>query len=60
MRAWMLRVGVMLLVGTLLGALSGCGHDPNHDINREQARAAANRVHKPPPAGVKMEPGAGG
>jgi hypothetical protein len=60
MRVWMLRVGVMLLVGTLLGALSGCGHNPNHDINMEQARAAANRVHPPPPPGVKMLPGAGG
>ena len=48
MRAWMLRVGGMLLVGTLLGALSGCGHNPNHDINMEQARAAARRVHPPP------------
>jgi len=56
----MLRVGVMLLVGTLLGALSGCGHNPNHDINMEQARAAASRVHKPPPPGVKMLPGGGG
>ena len=60
MRAWMLRGGVMLLVGTLLGALSGCGHNPNHDINMEQARAAANRVHTPPPAGVKMGPDKGG
>jgi hypothetical protein len=60
MRARMLRVGVMLLVGTLLGALSGCGHNPNHDINMEQARAAANRVHAPPPKGVKMMPGGGG
>ena len=48
MRVWMLRGGMMLLVGTLLGALSGCGHNPNHDINMEQARAAANRVHPPP------------
>ena len=48
MRVWMLRVGVMLLGGTLLGALLGCGHNPNHDINMEQARAAANRVHPPP------------
>ncbi len=46
MRARML--GVMLLAGTLLGALSGCGHDPNHDIDREKARAAADRVHSPP------------
>ena len=60
MRAWMLRVGGILLVGTLLGALSGCGHNPNHDINMEQARAAANRVHKQPPAGEKRVPGAGG
>ena len=65
MRAWMLRVGVMLLGvmllgGTLFWALSGCGHNPNHDINMEQARAAARRVHKPPPPGVKMMPGAGG
>ena len=65
MRAWMLRVGVMLLGGTLLGgtllgALSGCGHHPNHGINMEQARAAARRVHTPPPPGVKMKPGEGG
>ena len=60
MRAWMLRVGVMLVVGTLLGAVLGCGHDPNHDINMEEARAAANRVHKPPEPGVKMMPGGGG
>ncbi len=26
----------------------------------EQARAAARRVHKPPPPGVKMKPGGGG
>jgi len=60
MRAWMLRVGVMLLAGTLLGTLCGCGHNPNHDINMEQARAAARRVHPPPPPGVKMMPGGGG
>ena len=60
MRAWMLRGGAMLLVGTLLGALSGCGHNPNLDINMEQARAAARRVHPPPPPGVKMMPGGGG
>jgi hypothetical protein len=64
MRKWMLRVGVMLLgvmllVG-LLWALSGSGHNPNHDINMEQAREAADRVHPPPPPGVKMEPGHGG
>ena len=60
MRLWILRGGLMLLVGTLLGALTGCGHNPNHDINREQARAAARRVHAPPPPGVKMVPGGGG
>jgi hypothetical protein len=60
MRVWILRVGVLLLGGALLGALSGCGHDPNHDINLDQARAAANRVHPPPPPGVKMMPGGGG
>ncbi len=59
-RAWMLRVGVILLGGTLLGTLSGCGHDPNHDINMEQARAAAARVHKPDPPGTKRIPGGGG
>jgi hypothetical protein len=60
MRAWMLRVGVMLLGGTLLGVLCGCGHNPNHDINMERARAAARRVNPPPPPGVKMGPGHGG
>lgn len=60
MRIWMLRSGVVLLIGTLLGALLGCGHDPNHDINRERARAAADRVHTPPKPGEKRVPGAGG
>ena len=60
MRVWILRLGIMLLVGTLFGALSGCGHDPNHDIDMEQARAAADRVHKRPPAGEKLVPGHGG
>ena len=60
MRARILCVGVMLLAGTLFGALSGCGHDPNHDINMEEARKAADRVHAPPPPGTKMEPGGGG
>ena len=60
MPAWMLRVGVMLLVGTLLGALSGCGHDPNHGINLQKAREAADRVHPPPPPGTKRIPGFGG
>ena len=61
MRMWMLRVVVMLMAGTLLvGALTGCGHDPNHDIDMEEARAAADRVHPPPPPGVKRVPGHGG
>lgn len=60
MRVWMVRGVMFLLVGMLLGALSGCGHNPNHGINMEQARAAARRVHPPPPPGVKMTPGAGG
>jgi hypothetical protein len=50
----------MLMVGTLLGALSGCAHDPNHDINMEEARKAADRIHPRPEPGVKMEPGHGG
>ena len=65
MSVWMLRggvilLGVMLLVGTLLWALSGSGHNPNHDINMEQAGEAARRVHPPPPPGVEMKPGHGG
>ncbi len=62
MRAWILRGGVILLVGTLLGALSGCGHNPNHDIDMEQAREAAGRVHPQPDPAVraKMKPGHGG
>jgi hypothetical protein len=60
MRVWILRGRMILLVGTLLGAILGCGHNPNHDINLEQARAAANRVHRPPDPGVKRVPGGGG
>ena len=60
MRVWVWRVGVMLLVGPFLGALLGCGHNPNHDINMDQAREAANRVHTPPKPGEKMIPGGGG
>jgi hypothetical protein len=66
MRAWMLRVGVMLLgvmllVG-LLWALSGSSHNPNHGINMEKAREAADRVHPQPDPAVraKMKPGHGG
>jgi hypothetical protein len=52
----------MLIGGTLLLVLFGCGHNPNHDVNMEQARAAARRVHTPPEPGVrgKMMPGHGG
>jgi len=64
MRVWILRAGVIFVGGTLLGALlwtlSSSGHDPNHGIDRERARAAAGRVHAPPPPGVKMLPGGGG
>ena len=64
MRGRMLRggailLGVMLLVGALW-ALSGSGHNPNHDINMEKARAAADRVHTPPKSGDKMGPDHGG
>jgi hypothetical protein len=52
MRVWIVRWGVVLVVGTLLaallGSLLGSGHDPNHDINMDEARAAARRVHTPP------------
>ena len=60
MRKWMLLGAVMLLVGALVWALSGSSHNPNHDINLEEARAAARRVHTPPKPGVKMKPGHGG
>ncbi len=60
MRKWMLLGGAILLVGVLVWSLSGCGHNPNHDINMEEARAAARRVHPPPPPGVKRIPGHGG
>ena len=59
MRVGMLIGGVTLLVG-LLWALSGSGHDPNHDINMEEARKAAERVHPRPKPGVEMKPGHGG
>jgi hypothetical protein len=64
MRKWILRAGVILLGGAvlvaLLAALSGFGHNPNHDINMEKAREAANRVHPQPKPGVKYQPGFGG
>lgn len=60
MRAWILLGARVVLVGALLGALSGCGHDPNRGINMEEAQKAADRVHPRPQPGVKMEPGHGG
>jgi len=60
MRKWMLFGGLILLVGALVWVLSGSGHDPNHGIDMEKARAAANRVHPPPPPGTKRIPGFGG
>jgi hypothetical protein len=60
MRKWMLLGAVILVVGALLWALAGSGHNPNHDIDMEKARAAANRVHPPPPPGTKRIPGFGG
>jgi hypothetical protein len=59
MRVGMLLGGVTLLVG-LLWALSGSGHNPNHGINMEKAREAADRVKPPPPPGTKRIPGHGG
>ena len=64
MRVWMLRGGVILLAGTLLAALlwalSGSGHNPNHDIDMEKAHEAADRVHPPRKQGEKYKPGHGG
>ena len=54
MRAWMLRVGVMLLLVTIVRALSGCGHDPIHDIDVEQASRdieASIRAYQQTPRG---------
>ena len=59
MRVGMLLGGVTLLVG-LLWAFSGSGHDPNHGINMEKAKEAADRVKPPPPPGTKRIPGYGG
>jgi hypothetical protein len=59
MRVGMLLGGVTLLVG-LLWAFAGSSHDPNHDINMEKAREAADRVKPPPPPGAKRIPGHGG
>jgi hypothetical protein len=59
MRVGMLLGGVTLLVG-LLWAFSGSGHDPNHGINMEKAKEAADRVKPPPPPGTKRIPGHGG
>jgi hypothetical protein len=59
MRVGMLLGGVTLLVG-LLWAFSGSSHDPNHGINMEKAKEAADRVKPPPPPGTKRIPGHGG
>jgi len=55
-RAWLKCGGAILIVGILLG----CGHNPNKDIDMEQAQSAANRVHTPPKPGDHTEPGHGG
>ena len=64
MKVWMLRGGVILLGGALLVALlwtlSGSGHDPNHGIDMEKAREAADRVKPRPRPGEKYIPGHGG
>ena len=60
MRAYLLLGAAMLLCGALLGALSGCGHNPNHGINIERAQDAAERIHPRPKPGVEMKPGHGG
>jgi hypothetical protein len=66
MRVWMMRGGAILLgvalAVALLAALSGSGHDPNHGIDMEKAREAANRVHPQPSPEerAKMKPGFGG
>ncbi len=64
MRVWILRGGALLvgvaLVVALLLAFSGSSHDPNHDINMEKAREAAERVHPQPRPGFKYKPGFGG
>lgn len=60
MRAWIAGGGMIVLVGVLLGALSGCGHDPNRGVNMEEARKAADRVHPRPDPGAKTVPGHGG
>ena len=60
MRAYLLLGAVVLLSGALLGALSGCGHDPNHGINRERAQDTADRIHPRPKPGEQMKPGHGG
>ncbi|MCA1594821.1 MAG: hypothetical protein LC772_00115 [Chloroflexi bacterium] len=60
LHAWMRRGAVTLLIGTVLAALSGCSHNPNHGVDMDQARAAAQRIHPAPPPGVKVVPGAGG
>jgi hypothetical protein len=60
MRTRMRYLWGMLLVGMLCGALSGCSHDPNHAINRENARKAADRINPPPPPDATVKQGHGG
>ena len=60
MRVGMLIGGVTLLVGALVWALSGSSHNPNHGIDMEKARRAADRVHPRPDPGVKRVPVHGG
>jgi hypothetical protein len=40
-----MRRTMLVLSGAMLGALCGCGHNPNHGISRAQALAAARRIH---------------
>ena len=60
MRVQRLRAVVALVMAGVVGILAGCGHDPNHGIDMDAARKAADRVHKPPKPGEKMPPGGGG
>jgi len=46
MRRW-----VLLLSGTVLCFVCGCGHNPNHGISQAQALAAVRRIHPAHPKG---------
>ena len=54
------KLQCVVLLGVLVGALSGCGHNPNHDIDMDKAKAAADRVHQPPSSDVRQVQGHGG